>query len=55
MNEHDVAGLLEADGLTLAAVFCIRENADNKLAGLLGNLKTKRTTIQIFRSRWLDA
>jgi tRNA-2-methylthio-N6-dimethylallyladenosine synthase len=54
MNEHDserIAGLLEADGLTLAAsedeadvvvlnTCCIRENADNKLYGNLGHLKT---------------
>jgi len=54
MNEHDserIAGLLEADGLTPAAseseadvvvlnTCCIRENADNKLYGNLGHLKT---------------
>ena len=54
MNEHDserIAGLLEADGLTPAAcdddadvvvlnTCCIRENADNKLYGQLGHLKT---------------
>ncbi|MDH3682179.1 MAG: tRNA (N6-isopentenyl adenosine(37)-C2)-methylthiotransferase MiaB [Acidimicrobiia bacterium] len=54
MNEHDserIAGLLEADGhtptdeLTDADVVvlntcCIRENADNKLYGALGNLKS---------------
>src|SRR6476660_42436 len=54
MNEHDsdrIAGLLEADGLTLAAgvedadvivlnTCCIRENADNKLYGTLGHLKS---------------
>ena len=54
MNEHDserIAGLLEADGLTRAAseaeadvvvlnTCCIRENADNKLYGNLGHLKT---------------
>jgi len=53
MNEHDserIAGLLEADGMervddaALADVVvlntcCIRENADNKLYGALGNLK----------------
>ena len=53
MNEHDserIAGLLEADGLVLAAeedaadvvvlnTCCIRENADNKLYGKLGWLK----------------
>ena len=54
MNEHDserIAGLLEADGLTRAEheddadvvvlnTCCIRENADNKLYGNLGHLKT---------------
>jgi tRNA-2-methylthio-N6-dimethylallyladenosine synthase len=54
MNEHDserIAGLLEADGLRLAAegeqpdvmvlnTCCIRENADNKLYGNLGHLKS---------------
>jgi tRNA-2-methylthio-N6-dimethylallyladenosine synthase len=54
MNEHDserIAGLLEADGLTPAAAqdeadvvvvntCCIRENADNKLYGNLGWLKS---------------
>ncbi len=53
MNEHDserIAGLLEADGLSLASsaeeadvvvlnTCCIRENADNKLYGNLGHLK----------------
>jgi tRNA-2-methylthio-N6-dimethylallyladenosine synthase len=53
MNEHDserIAGLLEADGLEETEAFedadvivlntcCIRENADNKLYGHLGNLK----------------
>ena len=53
MNEHDserIAGLLEADGLRPAAgvddadvvvlnTCCIRENADNKLYGHLGQLK----------------
>lgn len=53
MNEHDserIAGLLEADGFTRAEgpdtadvivlnTCCIRENADNKLYGALGNLK----------------
>jgi tRNA-2-methylthio-N6-dimethylallyladenosine synthase len=56
MNEHDserLAGLLRADGLEPAeslddadvVVFntcCIRENADNKLYGHLGHLKTLR-------------
>ena len=54
MNEHDserIAGLLEADGLTAAAgaedadvivlnTCCIRENADNRLYGTLGHLKS---------------
>ena len=53
MNEHDserISGLLEADGLTRASsedeadviilnTCCIRENADNRLYGALGNLK----------------
>lgn len=57
MNEHDserIAGLLEADGyeatdhLEAADVIvlntcCIRENADNKLYGTLGNLKGLKT------------
>ena len=56
MNEHDserLAGLLEADGLVPAAsdddadvvvlnTCCIRENADNKLYGKLGHLKSKK-------------
>src|SRR3954469_15646613 len=54
MNEHDserIAGLLEADGLEAASsvddadvivlnTCCIRENADNKLYGNLGHLKS---------------
>jgi tRNA-2-methylthio-N6-dimethylallyladenosine synthase len=54
MNEHDserIAGLLEDDGLVRAEseadadvvvlnTCCIRENADNKLYGNLGHLKT---------------
>src|SRR5581483_2723665 len=54
MNEHDserLAGMLEADGLAPAAdaasadvvvlnTCCIRENADNKLYGNLGHLKS---------------
>jgi tRNA-2-methylthio-N6-dimethylallyladenosine synthase len=54
MNEHDserIAGLLEADGLVPASseaeadvvvlnTCCIRENADNKLYGKLGHLKS---------------
>ena len=54
MNEHDserIAGLLQADGLVETAsvedadvvvlnTCCIRENADNKLYGTLGHLKS---------------
>ncbi|MET0903106.1 MAG: tRNA (N6-isopentenyl adenosine(37)-C2)-methylthiotransferase MiaB [Acidimicrobiales bacterium] len=54
MNEHDserIAGLLQADGLEEVAsaedadvvvlnTCCIRENADNKLYGTLGHLKS---------------
>src|SRR4026209_583662 len=54
MNEHDserIAGLLDADGLVAAPTeadadvvvlntCCIRENADNKLYGTLGHLKS---------------
>jgi len=54
MNEHDserIAGLMEADGMTRATglddadvvvlnTCCIRENADNKLYGTLGHLKS---------------
>ena len=54
MNEHDserIAGLLEADGMVAAEdldhadvvvlnTCCIRENADNKLYGTLGHLKS---------------
>jgi tRNA-2-methylthio-N6-dimethylallyladenosine synthase len=54
MNEHDserIAGLLDADGLTAVSdqddadvvvlnTCCIRENADNKLYGTLGWLRT---------------
>ncbi len=54
MNEHDserIAGLLEAEGYTetdtpesadvvVLNTCCIRENADNKLYGTLGNLKS---------------
>ncbi|MEX2292293.1 MAG: tRNA (N6-isopentenyl adenosine(37)-C2)-methylthiotransferase MiaB [Acidimicrobiales bacterium] len=64
MNEHDserIAGLLEADGLVPAAgvddadvvvlnTCCIRENADNKLYGTLGHLKSvkdRRPDMQI--------
>jgi tRNA-2-methylthio-N6-dimethylallyladenosine synthase len=64
MNEHDserIAGLLEADGLELAAglddadvvvlnTCCIRENADNRLYGNLGHLKAlkqQRPDLQI--------
>ncbi|HXH56940.1 tRNA (N6-isopentenyl adenosine(37)-C2)-methylthiotransferase MiaB [Iamia sp.] len=56
MNEHDserIAGLLEADGLVPATseddadvvvlnTCCIRENADNKLYGTLGHLKSRK-------------
>ncbi len=56
MNEHDserVAGLLEADGLVAASspddadvvvlnTCCIRENADNRLYGTLGHLKSTK-------------
>ena len=56
MNEHDserIAGLLEADGLRPADdadaadvvvlnTCCIRENADNKLYGHLGQLKSRK-------------
>ena len=56
MNEHDsehLAGLLEADGMVPADrledadvvvlnTCCIRENADNKLYGNLGQLKTAK-------------
>ncbi|MGF1599024.1 MAG: tRNA (N6-isopentenyl adenosine(37)-C2)-methylthiotransferase MiaB [Acidimicrobiales bacterium] len=56
MNEHDserIAGLLEADGYTatddvdeadvvVLNTCCIRENADNKLYGALGNLKVAK-------------
>jgi tRNA-2-methylthio-N6-dimethylallyladenosine synthase len=64
MNEHDserLAGLLEADGmeatddveqadLVLLNTCCIRENADNKLYGNLGHLKSikdRRPEMQI--------
>jgi tRNA-2-methylthio-N6-dimethylallyladenosine synthase len=64
MNEHDserLAGLLTADGLVRAAsddeadvivlnTCCIRENADNKLYGTLGQLKSlkdRRPDLQI--------
>jgi tRNA-2-methylthio-N6-dimethylallyladenosine synthase len=56
MNEHDsqrIASLLEADGMAPATsvddadvvvlnTCCIRENADNKLYGLLGHLKSAK-------------
>ena len=56
MNEHDterIASLLQEDGMTEAASMddadvvvlntcCIRENADNKLYGQLGNLKQRK-------------
>src|SRR5215210_1785957 len=64
MNEHDserIAGLLEADGYEAAGsaedadvivlnTCCIRENADNKLYGHLGHLKSvkaQRPDLQI--------
>ncbi len=64
MNEHDserIAGLLEADGLVAAATeadadvivlntCCIRENADNRLYGNLGQLKRlkdERPSVQL--------
>lgn len=64
MNEHDserIAGLLEADGMVpvteeseadviVLNTCCIRENADNKLYGALGHLKTlkdQRPDLQI--------
>ena len=64
MNAHDserIAGLLETDGLELADdeadadvvvlnTCCIRENADNKLYGHLGHLrslKAERPELQI--------
>ena len=64
MNEHDserIAGLLETDGMTetdslddadiiVLNTCCIRENADNKLYGQLGNLKrlkAERPDLQI--------
>src|SRR6059058_6077389 len=54
MNEHDserIAGLFEADGMSATTSIddadvvvlntcCIRENADNKLYGTLGHLKS---------------
>ena len=56
MNEHDserIAGMLEADGyepttdenaadVVVLNTCCIRENADNKLYGALGNLKVTK-------------
>ena len=64
MNEHDserIAGLLEADGMSpvdapedadviVLNTCCIRENADNKLYGHLGDLthlKAKNPDLQI--------
>src|SRR3954467_7191552 len=64
MNEHDserIAGLFEADGYEVASsvdeadvvvlnTCCIRENADNKLYGHLGQLramKSARPDLQI--------
>jgi len=59
MNEHDserIAGLLEADGyaeaddldgadVVVLNTCCIRENADNKLYGNLGHLKTWKDAV----------
>lgn len=56
MNEHDserIAGVFEAEGMTPAAdvesadvvvlnTCCIRENADNRLYGTLGHLKSEK-------------
>ncbi len=56
MNEHDserIAGLLDADGMSATESLddadvvvlntcCIRENADNKLYGMLGHLKATK-------------
>jgi tRNA-2-methylthio-N6-dimethylallyladenosine synthase len=56
MNEHDserIAGLFDADGMTptdsvtdadviVLNTCCIRENADNKLYGTLGHLKSEK-------------
>ena len=64
MNEHDserIAGLLEADGyqptddtaeadVIVLNTCCVRENADNKLYGALGHLKSlkaQRPELQI--------
>jgi tRNA-2-methylthio-N6-dimethylallyladenosine synthase len=58
MNDHDserIAGLLEADGMEAATglddadvvvlnTCCIRENADNKLYGTLGHLKSLKAS-----------
>ncbi len=69
MNEHDserIAGLLEQDGLVPAQSLedadvvvlntcCIRENADNKLYGALGHMKTLKASRpdSADRRRWL--
>ena len=64
MNEHDserIAGLLESDGyaatdsaddadVIVLNTCCIRENADNKLYGALGNLKQLRSPTPIYKS-----
>ena len=66
MNEHDserIAGQLEADGLEPASgvddadvivlnTCCIRENADNKLYGHLGQLKSDTAVLNQFGSAW---
>ena len=64
MNEHDserISGLLDADGLTAVTdqddadvvvlnTCCIRENADNKLYGTLGWLRTWKNERETKRS-----
>ena len=69
MNEHDserIAGLLEADGLVPAGdvtdadvvvlnTCCIRENADNRLYGNLGQLKAWKASARTGRSSCPDA
>ena len=69
MNEHDserLAGVLVADGLeptddlgeadvVVLNTCCIRENADNKLYGHLGNLKALARAGPACRSPSVDA
>ena len=69
MNEHDserLAGLLVADGIeptedladadvVVLNTCCIRENADNKLYGHLGQLKSLREPSPACRSPWAVA